>query len=67
VALAETTGVDLPDLPLKAMQSVEARITRDIYKVLGVENSVASRRSFGGTAPGNVRREARRWLNLLKA
>ncbi|MFO1123380.1 MAG: argininosuccinate lyase [Hyphomicrobiales bacterium] len=67
VALAETEGCDLPDLPLKLMQSVEPRITRDVYKVLTVENSVASRTSFGGTAPKNVRREARRWLKLLKS
>ncbi|MFM8746311.1 MAG: argininosuccinate lyase [Aestuariivirga sp.] len=65
VALAEREGVDLPDLPLRLMQSVEPRITRDVYKVLSVENSVASRRSFGGTAPANVRREAKRWLKLL--
>jgi len=67
VALAEREGVDLPDLPLNLMQSVEPRITREVYKVLSVENSVASRRSFGGTAPGNVRREAKRWLKLLKS
>jgi argininosuccinate lyase len=35
--------------------------------VLSVEASVASRRSFGGTAPANVRREAKRWLKLLKS
>jgi argininosuccinate lyase len=67
VALAEREGVDLPGLPLRLMQSVEPRITREVYKVLSVENSVASRRSYGGTAPGNVRREAKRWLKLLKA
>jgi argininosuccinate lyase len=66
VALAETEGCDLPELPLKLMQSVEPRITRDVYKVLTVENSVASRTSYGGTAPKNVRKEARRWLKLLK-
>ncbi len=65
VALAETEGCDLPELPLNVMQSVEPRITRDVYKVLTVENSVASRTSFGGTAPKNVRREAKRWLKLL--
>ena len=67
VALAETEGVDLPELPLRLMQSVEPRITKDVYKVLSVENSVASRVSFGGTAPKNVKREAKRWLKLLKA
>jgi argininosuccinate lyase len=67
VALAERTGVDLPELPLEAMRTVEPRITREVYKVLTVESSVASRTSFGGTAPRNVKREARRWLKLLKA
>ncbi len=67
VALAEKAGVDLPELPLEAMRKVEPRITKDVYKVLSVESSVASRVSFGGTAPGNVRREAKRWLKLLKA
>ena len=65
-ALAETEGCDLPELPLTLMQSVEPRITREVYKVLTVENSVASRTSFGGTAPKNVKREAQRWLKLLK-
>jgi argininosuccinate lyase len=67
VALAERTGVDLPELTLDAMHTVEPRITREVYKVLTVESSVASRTSFGGTAPRNVKREARRWLKLLKA
>jgi argininosuccinate lyase len=66
VALAEKTGCDLPELSLAAMQSVEKRITKDVYKVLTVESSVASRRSFGGTSPTNVKREAKRWLKLLK-
>ncbi len=66
VAMAESEGCDLPDLPLKLMQSVEPRINKDVYKVLTVENSVASRTSFGGTSPKNVTREAKRWLKLLK-
>jgi len=66
VALAEKQGCDLPELKLEDMQKIEKRITRDVYKVLTVEASVASRTSFGGTAPANVTREARRWLKLLK-
>ncbi len=66
VALAEAEGCDLPELSLAMMHSVEPRITKDVYKVLTVENSVASRLSFGGTSPRNVKREARRWLKLLK-
>ncbi|MGH8760888.1 MAG: argininosuccinate lyase, partial [Burkholderiales bacterium] len=67
VALAEKQGCGLADLSLAGMQKVEPRITRDIYKVLTVEASVASRQSFGGTAPQNVKREAKRWLRLLQA
>lgn len=66
VALAEAQGIDLPEVKLEDMQKVEPRITRDVYKVLTVEASVASRTSFGGTAPANVKREAARWLKLLK-
>ena len=66
VALAEKLGCDLPDLKLEDMQKIEKRITKDVYKVLTVEASVASRTSFGGTAPANVAREAKRWLKLLK-
>ncbi|MDP1701576.1 MAG: argininosuccinate lyase [Aestuariivirga sp.] len=66
VALAEKQGCDLPELKLEDMQKIEKRITRDVYKVLTVEASVASRTSFGGTAPANVARQARRWLKLLK-
>jgi argininosuccinate lyase len=66
VALAEKHSCDLSDLKLADMQKIEPKITRDVYKVLTVEASVASRKSFGGTAPSNVAREARRWLKLLK-
>ena len=65
VALAEEKGVDLPELTLEEMRAVEPRITEDVYSVLGVENSVASRKSFGGTAPENVKRMAEWWLKRL--
>ncbi len=66
VALAEKQGVDLSALSLADMQSVEKRITRDVFRVLTVENSARSRVSYGGTAPANVARAARRWLKVLK-
>ncbi len=65
VAKAEAAGIGLDQLSLEDMQSVEPRITRDIYSVLTPEASAGSRKSFGGTAPVNVKREARRWLKLL--
>jgi argininosuccinate lyase len=36
-----------------------------VYSVLGIDSSVRSRASYGGTAPRNVRRAARRWLKRL--
>jgi argininosuccinate lyase len=65
VAAAETAGVDLPDLPLAAMQAVHPGITDAVFAVLGVENSVASRISYGGTAPARVRDQIARWKESL--
>jgi len=55
VKRAEEQGVGLEDLALEEMQAVEPRVTAGIFAVLGVGNSVASRASFGGTAPDNVK------------
>ncbi|MFA5580437.1 MAG: argininosuccinate lyase [Paracoccaceae bacterium] len=65
VALAERKGCDLPDLTLADMQSVHGDITEAVFDVLGVENSVASRTSYGGTAPDQVRAQIARWQELL--
>jgi argininosuccinate lyase len=65
VALAEARGCDLPDLPLAAMQGVHPGITEEVFAVLGVENSVRSRTSYGGTAPDQVRAQAARWRAVL--
>ena len=65
VALAAKRGVALEKLTLAEMQSVEPRITKDAFGALGVDRSVKSRTSYGGTAPINVRRQARAWLRRL--
>jgi argininosuccinate lyase len=65
VAKAAAENVPLHRLPLAAMQAIEKRITKDVFAVLSVDNSVKSRVSFGGTAPKNVHREANRWLRAL--
>ncbi|MCW5713181.1 MAG: argininosuccinate lyase [Bauldia sp.] len=65
VARAEALGVTLDALPLAEMQEVEGRITADVFGVLSVESSVASRTSYGGTAPANVLREAKAWVERL--
>jgi argininosuccinate lyase len=56
VRLAEGKGCRLQDLALADMQRVEPRIDDGLFSVLGVDQSVASRTSFGGTAPDTVRR-----------
>eukprot|EP00903_Cladosiphon_okamuranus_P016777 g15469.t1 len=65
VAIAEKRGCDLPDLTLEDMQGVHAAITDEVFGVLGVHNSVASRLSYGGTAPTRVREQVARWKEAL--
>ncbi len=65
VKLAESQDKPLEELTLAEMQSVEKRITKDVFAVLGVQNSVKSRVSYGGTAPKNVRKEIARWRKQL--
>jgi len=65
VALAESQGCDLPDLTLEQMKSAHKDITSDVFDVLGVENSVASRTSYGGTAPSQVRAQVARWKEVV--
>jgi len=65
VAMAESQGCDLPDLTLDQMKSAHDGITTEVFGVLGVENSVASRTSYGGTAPDQVRAQVARWKEML--
>ncbi|MGB5092228.1 MAG: argininosuccinate lyase [Parvibaculum sp.] len=65
VAMAEGKGVDLDGLSLADMQSVEPGITGEIFTVLGVDNSVRSRTSFGGTAPDNVLASVAWWRERI--
>lgn len=66
VKAAETKGVDLEKLSLADMQAIEPKITKAVFSVLSVENSVKSRTSYGGTAPQNVLKMARHWLRRLE-
>lgn len=65
VGMASARKVGLEKLSLAEMQGVEPRITDAVFAVLGVERSVQSRISHGGTAPKKVRAEAGRWLRKL--
>lgn len=67
VALAESRNCGLEELKLAELQSVDARITESVFDVLSVENSVKSRKSFGGTAPDNVAAQINYWRKRLRA
>ena len=62
---AEARGVDLAELDLAAMRAAHPGIGEEVYEVLGVDRSVASRTSYGGTAPVRVREQVRRWQAAL--
>ena len=66
VAKAAEAGVALDQLPLETLQAIEPRITKAVFDVLSVDNSVKSRDVLGGTAPAQVRVQAKSWLKRLK-
>jgi argininosuccinate lyase len=65
VKRAEQLGCDLPGLPLAELQALDQRITEGVFQVLTPAASVASRKSYGGTAPDQVRTQIQRWKEIL--
>ncbi len=65
VGKASEAGIALHKLSLDEMQVIEPRISAELFDVLTVQSSVKSRTSFGGTAPKNVRAQARAWQKKL--
>lgn len=55
VALAEKQGCGLAELTLEQFQIIDARISKNVFDVLSIDASVASRLSYGGTAPNQVK------------
>ncbi len=66
VKRAEALDCDLAQLPLEELKALDARITDDVYGVLTPGASAASRTSYGGTAPEQVRAQAARWQEILR-
>ena len=66
VAKAAEANLPLHRLPLATMREIEPRVGEDVFTVLSVDRSVKSRTSFGGTAPKNVRSQAKKWLRKLE-
>jgi argininosuccinate lyase len=67
VKIAAESGCELHQLTLEQMRSVEPSITDEVYSVLGVDQSVASRKSYGGTSPTLVAPRAQWWVSKLKS
>ncbi len=67
VALADEQGKELHQLELSSLQEIHAAINESVFDVLSVESSVASRKSFGGTSPENVRNQVKYWNSRLKS
>lgn len=65
VAMAEKQRKTLDALDLKDMQSIEPKITDDVYTVLSPLASASSRVSYGGTAPSEVEKQVKRWREHL--
>lgn len=65
VALAEKQGNTLAEMELADLQSIEPRITDDVYRVLSPLASASSRTSYGGTAPSEVKKQVKRWRKNL--
>jgi argininosuccinate lyase len=65
VKLAEEQGEALDQLPLESLQAIDSRIDERVFAALSVDNSVASRASYGGTAPKQVEAQVKRWKTLL--
>jgi argininosuccinate lyase len=65
VALAESKGCDLPDLSMAEMQTAHPGINQEVYSVLGVDNSIRSRVSYGGTAPDQVKAQVKLWKDRI--
>lgn len=65
VALAEENKTALERLTLADLKGIHEGITDDVFGYLSVQKSVASRTSFGGTAPAEVRKQIRAWKKRL--
>lgn len=57
VKFAEKNGLRLADVPLAEMQKICPQITQDVFSVLDVYHSLNARKSYGGTAPDQLRRQ----------
>ncbi|HUE69502.1 MAG TPA: argininosuccinate lyase [Pirellulaceae bacterium] len=66
VRTATEKNVTLAELPLAEFQRAEPTLDAGVYEVLGVEKAVQAYRSYGSSAPAEVRKQIDRWKQELK-
>jgi len=65
VKRAEQLGLDLGQMPIEELKALDERIHEGVFAVLTPQASCASRQSFGGTAPDQVRARIADWRQRL--
>jgi argininosuccinate lyase len=66
VKAATEQNITLSELPLAAFQAAEPKLDAGVYGVLGVEKAVQAYRTYGSSAPAEVRKQIDRWKQELK-
>jgi argininosuccinate lyase len=66
VRKAMDAGVRLADLPLADFQAACSDLDESVYGILGVEKAVSAMKSYGSTAPDQVRLQIARWKERLE-
>jgi argininosuccinate lyase len=65
VGAAMSRGCQLADLRIEDFRAADPSLDESIYAVLGVQAAVAAFKSYGSTAPGEVRTQVERWKAKL--
>ncbi len=66
VALATEHNTSLAELPLEEFQKLSPDLDEKIYGVLGVKNAIAAFKSYGSTAPEQVKAQISAWKIRLE-
>jgi len=66
VNLAEKSGRKLEELDINELKKIQPKLSEDVLKVFNLKNSVNSKKSFGGTSFGNVRKMISKYKKKLK-
>ena len=60
INIAEKKKKRIQELNIKELNKIEPNLNNDIYKILNLENSVRSKKSYGGTSFENIKKMIRK-------